>query len=129
MAINSSGEFTLGPVDRKEPLVVPPDFIKNLSMDTKVIAPSTSDNSGGYMVAAKDIFEYLDKYQTLHGQHPAPCDVWNAATKAAEEKFTSDNSAMDAMQRIVSARNCNAEILPFFAAIVDIVDEYAAQHQ
>ena len=96
-------------------------------MDTKVIAPSTSDNSA--MVAAKDIFEYLDKYQTLHGQQPAPCDVWNAAIKAAEEKLTSDNSAMDAMQRIVSARNCNAEILPFFAAIVDIVDEYAAQHQ
>jgi len=45
MAISSAGEFTLGPVDRKEPLVVPPDFIKNLSMDTKVIAPSTSDNS------------------------------------------------------------------------------------
>ena len=81
------------------------------------------------MVAAKDVFEYLDKYQALHGQNPAPCDVWNAATKAAEEKFTSDNSAMDAMRRIVAARNSNAEVLPFFAAIVDIVDEYAARHQ
>ena len=48
MAINSAGEFTLGPIDRKEPLVVPPDFIKNLSMDTKVIAPSTSDNSSSH---------------------------------------------------------------------------------
>ena len=80
-------------------------------------------------MAALDFHGFMNKWQQDNSVHPLPRIVWDAAIKYAEEKFTSTNSAMDAMQRIVAARNSNAEVLPFFAAIVDIVDEYAAQHQ